>query len=51
MKVLTFDRSGPRPPGRPALFERLLRRLERLDAEQLQVVEIVVAAISRGALQ
>ena len=29
--------------------ERLLSRLRRLDAEQLQVVEIVVVAISRGA--
>jgi hypothetical protein len=27
----------------------LLRRLQKLDPEQLQVVELVVAAITRGA--
>jgi hypothetical protein len=36
-------------PRRPDLPESLLRRLRRLDAEQLQVLEIVAAAIMRGA--
>jgi hypothetical protein len=30
--------------------ERLLRRLRKVDPEQLQVVEIVAAAIERGAI-
>ena len=30
--------------------ETLLRRLRRLDAEQLQVVELMAAAIERGAI-
>lgn len=32
-----------------AIQERLFHRLRKLDAEQLQIVEIVVAAIERGA--
>lgn len=30
-------------------MERLLSRLQKLDAEQLQIIEIVAAAILRGA--
>jgi hypothetical protein len=34
----------------PKRLERVLRGLERLDAEQIQIIEIMVAAIARGAL-
>jgi hypothetical protein len=44
-------------PGRPStprsgekLPPRLLRCLERLDAEQLQIVEIISVAIAGGAM-
>jgi len=30
--------------------ERLLARLRRLDAEQLQIIEMIAVAISRGAV-
>lgn len=33
-----------------AIPERLLLRLRKLDPEQLQIVEIVVVAIQRGAI-
>lgn len=48
--------STKRSPPLIALFEeaelppRLTARLRKLDAEQLQIVEIVAAAIERGAL-
>lgn len=52
--------NGGRPP-KPALpqpenrlsatviEQRVLQEIKRLDAEQLQVVELVIAAITRGA--
>ena len=48
---------SPKPPlplialcdERP-LPESLLRRLRRLDAEQLQIIELIADAIARGAL-
>ncbi len=49
-------RSGKRQPPLIALFEEtplpesLLRRLRKLDAEQLQIMELIADAIARGAL-
>jgi hypothetical protein len=37
------------PSGDQTLPENLLRRLRRLDAEQLHIIMIVAAAIERGA--
>jgi len=48
--LLAFKRESSGEPPHPQLPERLLRKLERLDAEQLHIVEIVVAAIIRGGL-
>lgn len=49
LRLVDGMRPTPLPAlGRGHIFERLLGRLERLDAEQLQVVEIVAAAIARG---
>ena len=59
-KTLTFARlsqqtvlSKPAPTTQPStrssISARLLERLERLDAEQLQIMEIVALAVARGA--
>lgn len=37
-------------PRRRQLPARLVRTLERLDAEQLQIIEIMALAIARGAI-
>src|SRR4051812_3608127 len=46
--------SRPLPPlialSEGRIPERLLRRLEKLDHEQLQIIEIVAVAIARGAM-
>ncbi len=57
---VTFTRPSPRSPTptRPLLAlcaekelpPKLLTRLTRLDAEQLQIVELIAAALERGAL-
>lgn len=48
---VTSETAAPAPASlsADAIQARLQRRLSRLDGEQLQLVEIVVAAISRGA--
>jgi hypothetical protein len=54
--VLAFTRSAadspqcsPHADALSRLPQRLVDRLLRLDAEQLQIVEVVAAAIVRGA--
>lgn len=50
--VLTFSKPSPPLPGRlaaTAIEARIHHQLKRLDGEQLQVVELVIAAITRGA--
>lgn len=56
-KIVNFPAKStdPRPPAiekgdlsRSVITERLRRALERLDREQIQIVEIVVAAMMRG---
>lgn len=36
-------------PSRAEVWARAVARLEQLDAEQIQVVELVIVAIARGA--
>lgn len=43
--------AAPAGQSRDFIHDRLLGRLQRLDAEQMQVVELVIAAISRGAIR
>ncbi len=56
LRVVPFTkRDVPRPTNDPRLEPdniraRLIGRLSRLDGPQLQIVEIVVAAIERGVL-
>jgi hypothetical protein len=44
--------AAPSRPGsglpQPVLADRLLEKIRRLDGEQLQIVELVIAAIDRG---
>lgn len=37
-------------PPRETVLARMINRLQKLDAEQLQIVEIVAIAIARGGL-
>lgn len=49
---VTFSKPSPLSTARcdeKPLPAKLLARLRRLDAEQLQIIEIVAAAIERGA--
>ncbi len=47
----TVTPASPTPgPPRNVVVDRLVRRLDRLDAEQLQIIEIVIAAMCRGAM-
>ena len=56
-RTIPLKATSTRPlPPLLALYEdrelppRLLARLKRLDAEQLQIIEVVTAAIERGAI-
>jgi hypothetical protein len=46
---LRADMSRPSPELGERIPERLMKRLRRLDDEQLQIIEIVAIAIARGA--
>lgn len=46
---LRLASSTPPPPTRAQVLARAQARLERLDVEQIQVVELAIVAIMRGA--